>query len=457
MEVQVRHNNKLVKPSSPTPSHLRKLKLSFIDQHQGPYYPGIIFYYHAASGDAKSAWTRVHRLEESLAETLTIFYPLAGRNGEEGDNFVVTCNDQGAQFVKTKVNRRLDEHLLDGGASGSDMLLTRPVVSTGEVRSSLPLLLVQVNVFECGGLAVSVQCLHAVSDMSSISKFIHAWATTSREGITKVIIRPSFDTGSLFPIKEEPEESFPLPMEVGGDQKLVLKRFVFNAEALSDLRAKIMATFGSQDKGSDFHKKRPSRVELVTALISRALISIDQAKTGQLRPMVLVHSVNFHTKTQIPIPQNAYGNLFVEYVSSPFLPKEDSDLGLLCTLFVWLRDGLKNFVGQLGKVKDPEELRFKVAASQEKLGELMSTGDAMNLILFTSWCDFPVYDVNFGWGAPGLVSGSKFYVELIFLRDTKTGDGIEAWVTLEEDKMSRFKRDLDILRYANLYHLLCGL
>ncbi|RVW93264.1 Pelargonidin 3-O-(6-caffeoylglucoside) 5-O-(6-O-malonylglucoside) 4'''-malonyltransferase [Vitis vinifera] len=76
-----RLSTKLIKPSSPTPSHLRTLKLSPIDQlftHTAK--PSTSYYYSADSSSSRSEDVeRRTRLETSLSETLTRFYPLAGR------------------------------------------------------------------------------------------------------------------------------------------------------------------------------------------------------------------------------------------------------------------------------------------------------------------------------------------------------------------------------------------
>ncbi|OWM71840.1 acetyl-CoA-benzylalcohol acetyltransferase-like [Punica granatum] len=439
MEVHVEYK-KLVKPSSPTPSHLRKLKLSFVDQYQPPHYPGIIFYYDGGQGDVGSVSTKIHRLEESLSETLTIFYPLAGRNGADGNDFVIDCNDQGVQFVVAKVNRELGQHLLDDIGSYTDMLLARPAFPTGAAgRSSLPLLAIQVNVFECGGLAIAVQFNHVLTDMSSICMFLSAWAITNREGILKAV-HPSFDAPSLFPLKDY---SFLPPIWSMENPKLRLKRFVFNGEALSRLRAKITARRNDNEK-------RPSRVELITALISSVLLRIDRAKRGQLRPLFLVHVVNFRTKTQLSIPENTWGNMFLDWCSPPtVLPENESVSELSHTLFDWFREGLMDIIDRLGKVKDPEELRLLVATTESGLLEQVDKGDANLAVMFTSWCNFPVYSIDFGWGPPTLASASKYGLELAILMDTKTGDGVEAWMTLEEDNMHQFERDPDILAYAS--------
>ena len=69
---------------------------------------------------------------------------------------------------------------------------------------------------------------------------------------------------------------------------------------------------------------------------------------------------------------------------------------------------------------------------------------------FTSLCRFPIYEMDFGWGNPmwiGRVS-LPFKNVVVFL-DTKSGDGIEAWVNLKEEDMAKFESDTELLAYAS--------
>ena len=70
---------------------------------------------------------------------------------------------------------------------------------------------------------------------------------------------------------------------------------------------------------------------------------------------------------------------------------------------------------------------FHDLVRQERRGET----DIYN---FSSWFWFPLYEVDFGWGKPIWVSTRAKTLEMVILNDTKDGDGIEAWVSLDEKK-----------------------
>ena len=64
---------------------------------------------------------------------------------------------------------------------------------------------------------------------------------------------------------------------------------------------------------------------------------------------------------------------------------------------------------------------------------------------FSSWCRFPVYEVNFGMGKPTWVCCP----DTVVMMCTKDGDGIETWVSMKEEDMVMFENDQELLSYAS--------
>ncbi|KAK9990034.1 hypothetical protein SO802_025019 [Lithocarpus litseifolius] len=72
---------------------------------------------------------------------------------------------------------------------------------------------------------------------------------------------------------------------------------------------------------------------------------------------------------------------------------------------------------------------------------------------FTSWLTFGFDEIDFGWGKPiwvGLVGEGGSGRNLIVLQNTTSGNGIEAWVTLDENIMSILEQDTEFLAFATL-------
>ncbi|CAB4264178.1 unnamed protein product [Prunus armeniaca] len=71
------------------------------------------------------------------------------------------------------------------------------------------------------------------------------------------------------------------------------------------------------------------------------------------------------------------------------------------------------------------------------------------LLNFSSYCRFPLYDSDFGWGRPTWVgSPALTYKNLVLFMDTKEGGGIEAYVSLEGEVMAKFECDSELLSYV---------
>lgn len=75
-----------IKPSAPTPHHLWNLKLSY-DQLAPRIYVHLVLFYNNAEFNSL---VKSHSLKGSLAKTLTLFYPLAGKLNEDSPSTVTT-------------------------------------------------------------------------------------------------------------------------------------------------------------------------------------------------------------------------------------------------------------------------------------------------------------------------------------------------------------------------------
>jgi shikimate O-hydroxycinnamoyltransferase len=101
-------SREIVKPSSPTPHHLRNFKLSILDQIAPPFYTSIIFFYDSKQDDLNGdEFERSSSLKKSLAETLTRFYPLAGTLVYE--DFSIDCNDEGVDYIQARAPCKLSK------------------------------------------------------------------------------------------------------------------------------------------------------------------------------------------------------------------------------------------------------------------------------------------------------------------------------------------------------------
>lgn len=161
-----------IKPSSPTPNHLRKHELSFLDQVAPPIFMPMLLFYPATSYGDDETPLSASRVKQSLSETLTQFYPLAGRII---DNAFVNCNDEGTPFVEARVKCLLSDVVSQPDPNQLNKLLPCDLECVVDF-----VLAVQANIFDCGGMAIGVCISHKVADALSLVMFLNSWASISR-------------------------------------------------------------------------------------------------------------------------------------------------------------------------------------------------------------------------------------------------------------------------------------
>ncbi|KAA8540714.1 hypothetical protein F0562_024367 [Nyssa sinensis] len=389
-------SREVIKPSIPTPHHLRDFKLSFLDQLIPPVYvPIILFYSHNETTNLKQPAEISYLLKKSLSHTLTRFYPLAGRM--RGDN-LVDCNDQGVDYLEAHVDGQLSDIMKKPEVEVLNQFI--PFKNNSAKLSMEQQLAIQVNFFACGGIAIGICISHRIADGLTLSTFIKGWAATARGGETN-LVSPSFDSASLFPPRDlsRPRPAAPTPKE-----RLVTRRFVFEASAIAALKAQV--SFGSC-------LLKPTRVEVVSALIWKCAM-----------PQIAAHSVNLRGRISPPLPEHSFGNLFQMSITAAYGQPE------LASLVDQLRLAIKkidnDYVRQL-QTGDGHAVVMKSDDHFKNLGEAFSRGE-VQFLRFSSWCRFPIYKADFGWGKPIWVSSAgMIFKNVIFLLDPKEGDGIEAW------------------------------
>ncbi|KAF9683229.1 hypothetical protein SADUNF_Sadunf05G0191000 [Salix dunnii] len=190
-----------------------------------------------------------------MSETLTHFYPLAGKIKDE---LSTDSNDEGAYYMETQVNCHLSEFLRKPDLLLGNQLFPCDLLPT-ESTAVTYVANFQVNVFECGGIAICICISHRIVDGAALSTCIKAWSATAK-GSKEAIMYPEFFSSSLFPandmgIRDSAIVMFGSLLKKG---QCMAKRFVFDASAISNLKAQT-ASLGV---------KCPTRIELQNTQIS---------------------------------------------------------------------------------------------------------------------------------------------------------------------------------------------
>ncbi|KAD1384628.1 hypothetical protein E3N88_42912 [Mikania micrantha] len=404
--------NELIVPSSPTPSYLKIYKFSFIDQQIPPYYIPIILYYSLDKSATTTQSEITIKLKTSLSKTLTHFYPLAGRLTH--DRNAVNCTDQGVQFSVTRVESNLEDMIKSLKIKVLNKLVK---VETSYVEEQLA---IQVNLFDCGGIAVGVSMSHRIGDACSISSFVSHWFALAK-GSETPFLSPVLDSAVLFPpmgsceFSRNPKDpAISVPFET-----LVTKRFMFGSLAINQLKDKVV-----KDHNTPVN---PTRVEVVTALIWKC----GAMALGDCKVSVAFHSINLRRKMVPCLQDHQFGNLF--QLANALAHQTDS----MASRVMKLKDSFSKIdIAYLTSLtRDKGKDNFK------EIGKCMNQ-EGVGVFKFGSWCRFSFNEGDFGWGKPVWVSSANFSDEnsIVLMDSTKDVDGIEAWIVMNKENMKKFEQ-----------------
>ncbi|CAA0831152.1 HXXXD-type acyl-transferase family protein [Striga hermonthica] len=430
-------SKEIIKPSSPTPHDKKLHNLSLLDQIVPPFFVPMVFYYPNLDRVPKSyesVYETTQALKQSLSKTLSRFYPLAGRIR---DQFSIDCNDEGVPFVVTKFHKNLTDFLRNPVLS-VDRAHIPGVLNWDEPGPGSEVAMFQVNHYECGGIVIGVLFHHKLADGHSMGLFMKDWASNTRDP-QALRPGPSFDFDSFFPhnpAMKRDSHVYTVVKKYFKVGKPVIRRYAFDAAAISKLRAKL----AENEEGGP---ARPTRVEVVTAVVWKWFMAACVAVGGGENPVplsLITHLVNMRKKADPPFPENSFGNFVWLQPATSFNNGPGRDLAQLFgkvhgglrkvdSGFVERMAGRNGFSGYVENVKDTWK-------------EFPEKADYVSC---SSWCNFGLYGVDFGWGKPVWItkcdedSKSEWpFLNVLWLMDTRGGDGIEAWLTLDEHYAAAF-------------------
>ncbi|GAB2275034.1 hypothetical protein Dimus_009802 [Dionaea muscipula] len=415
-----------IKPSKPTPEQQRTLNLSLLDQFSPRVYVRIIFFY--LNGELKPK-----ELKKSLSESLSYYYPFAGRIRMDGS---IECNDEGVRFIEAHARCKLSHVLMKPQVEKMTHLC--PISGEESLNGSEidSMVLIQMTTFECGGIAIATCFSHKMADAQSIATFMKDWASINRDP-SIVLSPPQFSGASLFP--------FPFPFPVNDNNKTTsskpmsanancsTRRFVFDASEIDSLKtmAKVL---------------HPTRFEVISALIFKCILSASKSLGIIPQPDILNVIVNIRKRMKPPLSEHHIGNFALHNLVKVGGGDKEPELHTLVGL---LKEGMDEFSKKKFNEEDTAYRRSaKIHECYNELEQLPSIKQG-HMLLFSGWCRFPFYEVDFGFGKPAWVSTLPSPTKnCIFLCDTAIGNGIEAWVTLENQVMAKFECDQELLTFA---------
>ncbi|KAI7741100.1 hypothetical protein M8C21_033389 [Ambrosia artemisiifolia] len=429
-------SRQIIKPSSPTPQHLRTFNLSIIDQYMYDFYtPFSLFIPNTNKASVTDIVTkRSKHLKESLSETLTRFYPLAGKFKDE---LQIECNDEGISYTEAQVNQTLQDFLAHPDDERVRGLIPESPCNAESSKGNY-VLGIQVNIFKCGGIGLCGSVSHKIIDGHTFSLFMEAWAATARG--SQETISPSFVGSEIFP--NNPCLEYSLPSKLLATKKLSTKRFVFDSTALALLKAQPVSNASSTHP--------PTRMEATSSVIWKAAAQAASKVRpfGPQSPHALFSVVNLRKRASPPFPKESIGNLIEGAGAICFPGGGRLDLP---TMMGEVRESIAKINSEYIESMKGDKGHEKFNDMLRRLNQLVGVTAKGDCLMATSMLNSRVYELDFGWGKPiWFYHMNAGIARILTLNDTLKGGGVEATVTLSLDEMEIFEHDQELLSYATL-------
>ncbi|EOY09598.1 HXXXD-type acyl-transferase family protein [Theobroma cacao] len=391
-------SREIIKPSSPGLHLPKPFQLSFLDQliPNAAFVPLILFY----RIKDNAHFSNLHisaKLKKSLSDTLNSLYPVSGR---VKNNLFIDDFEQGVPYIEAHVGSRMSDFLQHPKLELLNQFVPfQPQESNPE---SIALLAIQLNVFDCGSVALGMVASHKIFDGSTLSLFLKksSW----------------FNQG-----------------------KYKMMRFVFDARAIATLKGKAKSE----------NVVNPTRIDAMTGFIWKSILAASKkASVGAYKPSMFVQAVNIREKMMPPLSSNFIGNGFLWASAVCDFANIDAELHEHVIL---LREAYAKTESFLNVHRG--DTRLQGISEYLKSLEEISKENPEDFC-FSSWLNFGFGEADFGWGKPvwvGLVGeiGAMVRSSIVFQKADWNAGGIETWITLREKEMEILENDPDFLQYAS--------
>ncbi|CAL8990554.1 unnamed protein product [Prunus brigantina] len=394
----------VLKPSTPTLQGT--LALSEWDQVGTITHVPTIYFYKPDQTFAAQPDTIANILKDSLSRALVPFYPLAGRLlWIGGGRLELHCNDMGVPFIEAESDSKLDDFGDFSPSPEYDYLI--PTVDYTLPIHELPILLVQLTRFKCGGLSLSLTISHAVVDGQSALHFISEWARLAKGepiGVMPFLDRKAFQdrtlpAGNTLGLDHSELDHPPLLL---GESDNIEERKKKTTVAMLKLtkqqveKLKRMANEGNDYKNSGT-KRAYTRYETVAGHIWRCASKARVHRNEQ--PTAMGVCVDSRSRMQPPLPQGYFGNATFDVIATSLAGDLVSKpLGYASSRIKEAIEKVTNdyVLSAIDHFRNQSDLtRFQ---DLHALGSDQGPFYGNPNLGVVSWLTLPIYGLDFGWG-----------------------------------------------------------
>ncbi|KAL0922049.1 hypothetical protein M5K25_006009 [Dendrobium thyrsiflorum] len=456
-------NSYLVPPALPTPTS--PIWLSNLDLFAAPIHFCVVFFFRNSSSDPFPS--PAASIKASLGRVLVSYYPFAGRfaKSTQGRRLEIRCTGEGALFFEAVSDLTLDEFGVYKPSLDNCRLLvpTDGFNALGKRDDSIPILMVQLTTFKCGGLclgtAIHKQATDGITWTSSSDPFPSP-AASIKASLARVLV-------SYYPFAGRFAKSSQGRLEIRctGEGALFF-------EAVSDLTLDEFGVYKPSlencrllvpTDGFNFHhpefdlRERPEKQEPVSFtclnVTPAQLVAVKAScggkyssfesmaahiwrctclARGPTRPdeeIRLVMSPDLRRRLSHTIPSDFVGNAITATVA--IAPAVEVAAGLPAAR---IREAIEKLEEEyLLSAVDYLELQEDKRRLARSAGNFAATDIAVG-----SWNRLPLYEVDFGWGPPEFMGPAAITYRRLFVILSSPDGGVKVCCSLETEKMDCF-------------------
>ncbi|XP_052166063.1 putrescine hydroxycinnamoyltransferase 1-like [Oryza glaberrima] len=409
-----------IAPSEDTPRQgLWLSPLDIVLANRG-HTPNVYFYRRdVVAASTNTDFFEVGRIKEAMAKALVAFYPLAGRLHVDGSSRPkIECNAEGALFVVARSELTVDD-FSDLKPSPELRRLFVPRIEPASI-----VLGIQVTFLSCGGVALGTVLHHAAIDALSACHFLQTWSSFSRDGEAAVVDLPCHDR-TLLRARSPPV--------VHPDVHSMFSLKLNLCEPLGPISTKIFTISVHQLAALKRICGGMSTFCAVSALVWQCMCVARQLPLDA--ETCVTFPVNIRRRVTPPLPDRYFGNALVIMKVASMV--RDVVLGTLAASAAQIKSTLGRLDGEmLQSVIDYNEIAGM--SNKPAKGNLPDTELRM-----IGWLGMPVYDVDFGWGKPEVMSRAESVRSgFVYMMDgtDNDGGGVRVLMCMEARKMEEFER-----------------
>ncbi|KZV32145.1 spermidine hydroxycinnamoyl transferase [Dorcoceras hygrometricum] len=400
----VLNNSCLVQPAEPTWNG--PMPLTEFDQTDVIAHVQTIYFYRPSETWLTQKGAIFTTLETSLSRILVHFYPLAGRlRWLDGARLVLECNGKGVQLMEAETDADLDI-LGDFTASPYFHHLIHPINYKAPIEE-IPLVIVKLTRFKCGGIALCYSISHAVVDGQSALHLISEWANMARGDSLRDV--PCLDRTLLragdppIPISDQPcfehEQFDPLPLLIGQDnfENERKKETTAAMLKLTKIQVEMLKNEANRTRPFNDGDRVFTRYEAIAAHIWRCACRA----RGHIyeQPTSASLCLDVRNRVQPALPRKYFGNAIVDVaatgcsgdiVTRPLgyaASRIREAINMVSSEFV------HNTLDYLKNLQDLSTLQ-DIHGMKTNQGPFYGNPN-LGII---SWLSLPLYGLDFGWG-----------------------------------------------------------